>query len=93
MDIRPEDLRVSSDGTGIPVVVSVVEELGADAYVYGVSGVQLADNDTITVGTPMVVPIETRSSIERGATIHVTAKAEKCRVFVTETGERLDNKS
>lgn len=41
----------------------------------------------------MVVPIETRSSIERGATIHVTAKAEKCRVFVTETGERLDNKS
>jgi multiple sugar transport system ATP-binding protein len=33
--VRPEDLDISDDGTGLAVEVDVVEELGADAYVYG----------------------------------------------------------
>ncbi|MGI8993203.1 MAG: ABC transporter ATP-binding protein, partial [Nocardioidaceae bacterium] len=37
LGIRPERFRVSDDGQGIPVIVSVVEELGADAYLYGVA--------------------------------------------------------
>jgi multiple sugar transport system ATP-binding protein len=88
--IRPEYFRVSADGTGLPVVVSVVEELGADAYVYGVVGPSLAAGDGVTAGTPIVVRIETRSKIQRGATIHVTVGPENCRVFATDTGERLD---
>ncbi|WP_144997118.1 ABC transporter ATP-binding protein [Kocuria marina] len=33
--IRPEDLSPAAEGTGVPITVEVVEELGADAYVYG----------------------------------------------------------
>ena len=33
--VRPEDLDLTTEGQGIPVVVDVVEELGADAYIYG----------------------------------------------------------
>ncbi|MDP1788802.1 MAG: sn-glycerol-3-phosphate ABC transporter ATP-binding protein UgpC, partial [Rhodoglobus sp.] len=33
--IRPEDVEVSKEGTGLPVDVDVVEELGADGYLYG----------------------------------------------------------
>ncbi|MDO4919373.1 ABC transporter ATP-binding protein [Kocuria sp.] len=33
--VRPEDLVASRDGEGLEVVADVVEELGADAYVYG----------------------------------------------------------
>ena len=40
--IRPESFRLSSDGEGIPVKVTVVEELGADAYVYGVADAHAA---------------------------------------------------
>ena len=40
--IRPENFRLASDGEGIPVRVTVVEELGADAYVYGVADAQAA---------------------------------------------------
>jgi multiple sugar transport system ATP-binding protein len=88
--IRPEDFRVSSDGTGLPVTVSVVEELGSDAYAYGVAGASLAAGDGVMAGTPIVSRIETRSSIQRGSTIHVTVRPEKCRVFATASGQRLD---
>ncbi|HST71393.1 MAG TPA: sn-glycerol-3-phosphate ABC transporter ATP-binding protein UgpC [Kocuria rosea] len=33
--IRPEDLAPAPEGTGLPIVADVVEELGADAFVYG----------------------------------------------------------
>ena len=40
--IRPESFRLSQDGEGIPVKVTVVEELGADAYVYGIADASAA---------------------------------------------------
>ncbi|MGO2193703.1 MAG: ABC transporter ATP-binding protein, partial [Brachybacterium sp.] len=33
--IRPEDLEIAPDGQGIAVEVDLVEELGADAFIYG----------------------------------------------------------
>jgi multiple sugar transport system ATP-binding protein len=88
--IRPEYFQVAPDETGLPVTVSVVEELGADAYVYGIAGASLAAGDVVTAGTPIVARIPARSKIQRGSTIHVTVRPEDCRVFATETGERLD---
>ena len=38
--LRPEALEIAGDGAGIPVVVNLVEELGAEAYVYA----QLAEH-------------------------------------------------
>jgi multiple sugar transport system ATP-binding protein len=90
--MRPEDLRISPDGQGLPITVSVVEELGADAYVYGMAGDGAGGNgEPITARTDLIIRIETRRSIERGSIIHVTASPEDIRVFATESGERLDS--
>ena len=35
LGVRPEDLTMTTEGEGLPVTVEVVEELGADAYIYG----------------------------------------------------------
>jgi multiple sugar transport system ATP-binding protein len=91
--IRPEYFRVSADDTGLPVRVSVVEELGADAYVYGAVGSTYSGDEVVEPGTPIVARIETRSKIQRGATIHLTVQPEHCRVFATETGARLDRRT
>ncbi len=83
--IRPEDLVVSETGEGLPVKVTLVEELGADAYLYGLAE---ADDEDIA-GTDIVVRIEARRVYEKGSTVHVTAEADDMHVFATDTGERI----
>ncbi|HZJ07317.1 MAG TPA: sn-glycerol-3-phosphate ABC transporter ATP-binding protein UgpC [Nocardioidaceae bacterium] len=81
--VRPEAWRlVSKEEGGLPVKVTVVEELGADAYVYGTSGVE---------GTPsdIVVRIDARRDLHKGETIYVTTNPDQVHVFATESGERL----
>ena len=81
--VRPEAWRISSaEEGGLPVKVTVVEELGADAYVYGTSGLE---------GTPddIIVRIDARRDLHKGETIYVTTDPEKVHVFDTHTGERL----
>jgi len=83
--VRPEAWRiVDGDGDGLPVKVTVVEELGADAFVYGTSGVE---------GTPddIIVRIDARREIHKGDTIHVTTDPAKVHVFDTGTGERISD--
>ncbi|HSE72042.1 MAG TPA: sn-glycerol-3-phosphate ABC transporter ATP-binding protein UgpC [Nocardioidaceae bacterium] len=83
--VRPENWRVVSEGEGgLPVKVTVVEELGADAYVYGTSGVE---------GTPsdIVVRIDARQNHQKGQTLYVTTDPDHVHVFDTETGERLSD--
>ncbi|NUR16242.1 MAG: sn-glycerol-3-phosphate ABC transporter ATP-binding protein UgpC, partial [Dermatophilaceae bacterium] len=41
--VRPEDLEQAPDGHGIEVTVDVVEELGADAYIYGTTKAHQVD--------------------------------------------------
>jgi multiple sugar transport system ATP-binding protein len=81
LGFRPEDLTIGADG--IPVEVIVVEELGADAYVYG--QVTQADGKTIDV----IVRADGRRPPAKGETIHVAVKPEQAHVFSTVTGERL----
>jgi multiple sugar transport system ATP-binding protein len=81
--VRPENWRmVGEDEGGLPVKVTVLEELGADAYLYGSSEVE---------GTPseLVVRIEARRDIKKGSTVHVTTDPEHVHVFDSGTGERL----
>jgi multiple sugar transport system ATP-binding protein len=83
--VRPEAWRlVSENEGGLPVKVTVVEELGADAFVYGTSGVE---------GTPhdIIVRINGRQSVRKGDTIHVTTDPKQVHVFDTESGERLSD--
>ncbi|WP_203337896.1 ABC transporter ATP-binding protein [Nocardioides limicola] len=81
--VRPENWRVvaQSEG-GLPVDVTVIEELGADAFVYGTSGVE---------GTPhdIIVRVGGRDTIHKGETLYVTTDPANVHVFDTDTGERL----
>ena len=80
--VRPESWRIVGEGEGIPVKVTVVEELGADGFVYGTSGAE---------GTPdqVIVRIDARRSHHKGDTIYVTTDPSTVHVFDTESGMRL----
>jgi multiple sugar transport system ATP-binding protein len=81
--VRPESWRLVGEGEGgLPVKVAVVEELGADAYLYGTSDV---------AGTPseVVVRLEARRQVQKGSTVHVTTDPAHVHVFDSTTGERL----
>jgi multiple sugar transport system ATP-binding protein len=81
--VRPEAWRLVTESEGgMPVKVTVIEELGADAFLYGTSDVD---------GTPsqVVVRMEARRDVQKGSTVHVTTDPEKVHVFDTSTGERL----
>jgi multiple sugar transport system ATP-binding protein len=80
--VRPENWRLVSEGEGIPVNVTVVEELGADGYVYGTSGEE---------GTPdqVIIRIDARRDHHKGETLYVTTDPEHVHVFDTESGERI----
>ena len=81
--VRPETWRqVSAEDGGLPVTVTVVEELGSDAFVYGTSGVE---------GTPssVIVRVDGRDTVHKGDVIHVTTDPHHVHVFDADTGERL----
>jgi multiple sugar transport system ATP-binding protein len=89
--IRPEDCRVSESDEGVPVRVTIVEELGADAFVYG----EADDNRTSAIGegTPVVVRVEARRRFDKGSTIYVTADPKEVHVFDTDSGERIGTRA
>jgi multiple sugar transport system ATP-binding protein len=77
---RPESLDVAPDG--IPASVEVVEELGADAYVFCVA--QLADGPA-----KLVARVETRHAPARGERVTLRPRADEAHVFDPESGARL----
>ncbi len=70
-------------GAGLPVKVTVVEELGADGFVYGTSDVEGVPGNVI------VRVSSARGSIHKGDTIYVTTDPEHVHVFDNATGDRL----
>ena len=81
--VRPENWRiVGAEDGGLPIRVTVVEELGADGFLYGTSKVE---------GTPetVVVRVEARRNHQKGETVFVTTDPGHVHVFDTETGSRL----
>ncbi|WP_114905678.1 ABC transporter ATP-binding protein [Ornithinimicrobium murale] len=81
--VRPEDLTMTTDGTGLPVEVDVVEELGADAYVYGqVPG-------AVTDDRPFIARVDGRTPPQKGEVVHFLPKSDHIHVFHAESGLRL----
>jgi multiple sugar transport system ATP-binding protein len=82
--VRPENWRLVDAGQGLPVSVTVVEELGADSFVYGTSGVE---------GTPanVIIRVTGRNTMHKGQVLHVTTDPAHVHVFDTESGERLSD--
>ena len=76
--IRPESLRLVPDG-GFELVVELVEELGADAYVHGKVG-----------DDRFVVRVDGRTPPRLGDNVRVALRGEgEAHAFHPETGERL----
>jgi multiple sugar transport system ATP-binding protein len=83
--VRPESWRiVSANEGGLPITVTVVEELGADGFVYGTCDVE---------GTPsnVIVRVNARDTVHKGDVIYVTTDPKDVHVFDTETGARLSD--
>jgi len=83
--VRPEAWRVVGPGDGgMPVKVTVVEDLGADAFIYGTSDVD---------GTPnhIIIRMSGRDQVRKGETVFVTTDPRHVHVFDTTTGERLSD--
>ena len=86
--IRPEGFSPST--TGFKVLVEVVEELGADAFVYGKpadSAVKFANADD--EGAQVIVRWDPKSPPKPGETVTVTTDAATVHLFNTATGERI----
>jgi multiple sugar transport system ATP-binding protein len=80
MGVRPEDLELSD--TGLEVEVDVVEELGADAYVYGRAKLGNEEHH-------IIARVDGRVPPEKGAVVHFTPKQGHVHLFSTADGRRL----
>ena len=81
--VRPEDLEVSeTKGDGLAVVVDLVEELGADGYLYGHSEIGGRRTD-------IVARVDGRSHPEVGETVFLHPAQNHTHVFDVESGARL----
>jgi len=80
---RPEDMKIVESGAGLATEVEVVEELGADAYVYGsteVGGERRA----------VIARVDGRNTPEKGAMLHLAPSEARLHLFAGDTGERIE---
>ncbi|GAA1590951.1 MULTISPECIES: ABC transporter ATP-binding protein [Kribbella] len=77
--VRPEALHLADKG--LPVRVSVIEELGSDAFLYG--SADHAENQQI------IARIGTRLHNDTGTEVYLAPDPEKLHLFSTSTEERL----
>jgi multiple sugar transport system ATP-binding protein len=78
--LRPESLDLAPDG--LPAEVQVVEEVGADAYVFCVAEVAGRTTKLVARG-------EVRRAPARGERVSLRPRADEAHVFRADTGERM----
>ncbi|KQZ09770.1 sn-glycerol-3-phosphate ABC transporter ATP-binding protein UgpC [Agromyces fucosus] len=85
--VRPEDITVSPvQGEGLAVEVDLVEELGADGYLYGHSMVEGKRTD-------IVARVDGRMHPNAGDKVYLTATPHHVHLFDIESGDRLGTKA
>jgi len=80
--VRPEDVKIATSGDGLQVEVDLVEELGADGYLYGHADV---DGQRVDI----VARVDGRIHPSAGDKVVITPVDEHVHAFDSETGERL----
>ncbi|MET3767711.1 multiple sugar transport system ATP-binding protein [Marisediminicola sp. UYEF4] len=81
--VRPEDMMVSTTGEGLSVEVDLVEELGADGYLYGHADIEGSRVD-------IVARVDGRIHPHAGDTVFITPEPKHIHVFDVESGLRLN---
>jgi len=85
--VRPEDIVVNpADGKGLSVTVDLVEELGADGYLYG-------HTDIAGKRTDIVARVDGRNHPNAGETVVLAPVPHHVHAFDIESGERLSKKA
>jgi len=80
--VRPEDVRVSTSGEGLQVAVDLVEELGADGYLYGHTDI---DGSRVDI----VARVDGRSHPNAGDTVFILPEPAHVHAFDIASGDRL----
>ena len=78
--LRPESLELAADG--VPARVQVVEEVGADSYVF-------CNADLECGPVNLVARVETRAAPPRDTTVSLRLRAAEAHLFDPETGARV----
>jgi multiple sugar transport system ATP-binding protein len=81
--VRPEDMDVVDAGSGLATEVEVVEELGADAYVYG-------STDVGGERRSIIARVDGRTPPSKGSVMHFAPRGGGLHLFAGDTGERID---
>ncbi|MEJ5867568.1 sn-glycerol-3-phosphate ABC transporter ATP-binding protein UgpC [Pseudokineococcus sp. 5B2Z-1] len=79
--VRPEDLDIAEQG--LQVSVDVVEELGADAYIYGRAHLDGTEGE-------IIARVDGRRPPEKGSTVHLAPKPDHVHLFSATDGHRLE---
>ena len=83
--IRPEAFNVGEQGIGLDI--AVVEELGADSYLYGTLA-GLADDEVVNA-QQFVARVGARTAPEKGQVVRLNAQPDQVHVFSNKTEERI----
>jgi multiple sugar transport system ATP-binding protein len=81
--LRPESLEVAADG--IPARVEVVEDVGADAFVF-------CATDLNGGSTRLVARTEARRAPKQGERVSLRPRADEAHLFDPVSGERLNGR-
>jgi multiple sugar transport system ATP-binding protein len=84
LGFRPESLELASEG--IPAYVEVVEELGADAYVFCSARLYEGADGT----TRLVARTEARVAPAQGDRVSLRVRPSEAHIFEPETGTRIE---
>ncbi|WP_299305630.1 ABC transporter ATP-binding protein [uncultured Brachybacterium sp.] len=81
--VRPEDLELAPDNQGIAVEVDLVEELGADAFIYGR---RVGSEET---DKPFIARVDARRPPSKGETVYFRPSESHIHLFDAKSGQRL----
>jgi len=82
--LRPEDLVLTTKGNGIAVEIQVIEELGADAFLYGNTTIEGKKID-------IIARVDAKNHPMAGETVNLIPQGGITHLFDINTGLRLNN--
>lgn len=85
--LRPESVEVVPEGLGIPAIVTIVEELGAEAFVYAEPTEYV--NPSLAAVNDIIARVDPRNVPAKGDLIHLRAREGSALFFDSQTGARI----
>ncbi len=82
--LRPEDLVLTTKGNGIAIEIQVIEELGADAFIYGNTTIEGKKID-------IIARVDAKNHPMAGETVHLIPQGGITHLFDINSGLRLNN--